>query len=282
MGNALPEGFAINAPKLIIQSDEELAIVSAISTVFPGAIQLLCSRHISENLKRHIAEMDLSARDKSDLHGRIMDLRHSTDLGDFKQRGHVIVEEVTREQEPHHAEYIEQVIDKLLKYNVEPRLQEGPIVPPDFDTNPSESYNHYIKMINDWRPMKIPALIKRLDGMVNLQDLEFRGAVHSSGNYRLTRQFKHLGINDETWASWNGPEGEAKKVEAVEKVRNAKARAERPRFVGSRDTLLQMPNVQRISRKPHQDRSAWAERVSRSRGAGSRSRSRGARRGSSV
>ena len=64
MGNALPKGFAINAPKLIIQSDEELAIVSAISTVFPGAIQLLCTRHISENVKRHIAEMDLSAKHK--------------------------------------------------------------------------------------------------------------------------------------------------------------------------------------------------------------------------
>ena len=50
-------------------------------------------------------------------------------------------------------------------------------------------------------------------------------------------------------------------------------------FIASRDGRLLMPNVPRISRKPHQDKSARAERVrlSRSR-AGSRSRSKGRQR----
>ena len=54
-------------------------------------------------------------------------------------------------------------------------------------------------------------------------------------------------------------------------------------FIASRDSRLLMPNVPRISRKPHQDKSARAERVrlSRSR-AGSRSRSKGRQRDKSI
>ena len=147
MGDYVPQGFTINAEKLMIGSDEEQAIVSALSHVFPGSIQLLCTHHISENLERHISHMDMSQREKGALHRKIMKLRHCKDLVEFKSEGQKIVEEVTNEHEREDAEYIEKVLEKMLKFSVEPRMQEGDIVPQDFTTNRSESFNSYVKLI---------------------------------------------------------------------------------------------------------------------------------------
>ena len=182
MAGCFPEGFAINSTKLMIGNDEEQALVSSIEDTFPNAIQLLCLRHISENLQRHISEFDLSKLEKERLHHKIMSLSEVNDLDDFKLRGSLIVEDVTREVDRDQAEYIEKVLAKMLKYNVAPRLREGNIVMPNFINNRSESYNSYLKLIFDHQPQKLPMLIKRLSEIVDFQELELRAAVHNSGD----------------------------------------------------------------------------------------------------
>ena len=273
MGDYVPQGFTINAEKLMIGSDEEQAIVSALSHVFPGSIQLLCTHHISENLERHISHMDMSQREKGALHRKIMKLRHCKDLVEFKSEGQKIVEEVTNEHEREDAEYIEKVLEKMLKFSVEPRMQEGDIVPQDFTTNRSESFNSYVKVLLHHKPCKIPTLIKRLEEIVDMQQAEFRGTVHNSGNFRLTRQFAHLAVSDETWATYERrPE---LKDEAVQKVQNARLRVRgRPQTVISSDRSFAMPNVPNVATKKSQRKRPRSERSGKSHRNESRNRSK--------
>jgi transposase-like protein len=39
---------------LVVRSDEEKAILKAINQSFPSAQQLLCQRHLEENVRRHM------------------------------------------------------------------------------------------------------------------------------------------------------------------------------------------------------------------------------------
>ena len=280
MGDSVPEGFSISSMKLMMGSDSEEAIVSALAECWPEAVQLLCTKHISDNVYSHILEMDLSADQRSKLHHDIMALRLSKDLADFKLRGQRIVEQVANDVDIPEAEYIEKVLDKMLTYNVEPRLQEGDIVPFNFTTNISESYNAYIKFIIDFRPQKLPKLIKRLEDIVDMQYCQLRDAVHNHGDFRLTRHFSKYAISDEVWAAWDTrQDGEALKVEAVTKLLDAKFKRERSGTVVSSDGRLTMPNFSRTARKPHQTKGARSERTDHSRQRKSRSRSRGAYRG---
>ena len=268
MRGCFPEGFAINATKLMLVNDEEAAIVSSIEDTFPSSIKLLCLRHISENVVKHISEYDWTKKEKDRLHHKIMSLTDCKDLDEFKLRGSLIVEEVTRAVDREQAEYIEKILDKLLRYNVEPRLREGSIVIPNFTNNRSESYNAYLKLILDHKPQKIPKLIERLEEIVGFQELQLRAAVHNSGDFRLAREFKKLAISDETWSSWE----DRLKDEAVGKLKGAKFPEEKSKTVVSSDGRLEMPRVGRTAKKPNQEKTPREERTR------TRSRSRSARR----
>ena len=58
-------GFDLRVEKLTFGTDEELALVNAIKTAFPGANHILCARHLQENANRNFSKFKIPDIEKN-------------------------------------------------------------------------------------------------------------------------------------------------------------------------------------------------------------------------
>ena len=59
-------------------------------------------------------------------------------------------------------------------------------IPINWKNNNCEAMNHILKLNLDWKPAKIPDLVKMLEKEINLQESLTRGALYGTGNFELS------------------------------------------------------------------------------------------------
>ncbi|CAG2195107.1 Threonine synthase-like 1 [Mytilus edulis] len=171
---------------LVIGSDEEKALVKAIKDSFPTSELTLCTRHLSENVTRHL-RTKVGVNDKnakqilSDLFGDNGLIEADTTV-DFSTK----VTDIERKYEDLVGPYLTQkVIPTIRDYVYNARKTESRI-PLQWKNNNCESINHILKLNQDWKPEKLPELINKIHKEIKLQESLVNGALYGHGDFELS------------------------------------------------------------------------------------------------
>ena len=72
-------------------------------------------------------------------------------------------------------------------------------IPINWKNNHCESINHILKLNLNWKPAKIPDLIKMLEKEVSLQESLTPGALYGTGNFELSLEAACLKVPQSVW-----------------------------------------------------------------------------------
>lgn len=71
--------------------------------------------------------------------------------------------------------------------------------PEPFYTNEVESKNNILKQQVSYKHSELPVFVDHMKGLLRDQRREIERAVASSGEYRLSSQYTHLGVEQQKW-----------------------------------------------------------------------------------
>ncbi|CAG2227674.1 unnamed protein product [Mytilus edulis] len=163
-----------------------MVATALIKDSFPTSELTLCTRHLSENVTRHL-RTKVGVNDKnakqilSDLFGDNGLIEADTTV-DFSTK----VTDIERKYEDLVGPYLTQkVIPTIRDYVYNARKTESRI-PLQWKNNNCESINHILKLNQDWKPEKLPELINKIHKEIKLQESLVNGALYGHGDFELS------------------------------------------------------------------------------------------------
>ena len=189
--------------KLIIGSDDEKALTSAIRHAMPEATQILCTRHLKSNAQDYLKnKVGVSKRERGLIMDQLFDCNGAAaanDSIDFAIRVDTAKELCMEiENGDRFIKYLDTRLAPLLRNGVfEPNVKCG--MGFNWTNNNMESMNHVLKTVVDWKPRPLPELIFKICDKVSLQQKEFRRALVGMGNYMLHEEHEHYRVSDGNW-----------------------------------------------------------------------------------
>ena len=194
--SVLPKDLPSN--NLVVGTDDEKALTSAVNNVFPECKQALCSLHLKKNLIRHLKDkVGVDSPKRSCLVNQIFNkdggsLMLSENEIDFEIKKNIIGESCPS-QDVIYFEKVCRQIYSVLKLNWEGFL------PRHWTNNNAESINHVLKQMVGWKPQQLPLLVEKLQANVKLQHLECERAIMAMGDFELGEEHQELATSQEEW-----------------------------------------------------------------------------------
>lgn len=175
-----------NLSKLVIGSDDEKALVKAITTVLPEATHVLCTRHLTENARQKLTDDAVSVIDRNTILKKIFGSEGIADANDT-----ICFEAKCDDFESYCSEISETFVkyfhDRLkghLKFKVnEPTRND--MIERKWTNNNCESVNHVLKQTVDWKTRPLTDFIERVRELIEGQFKELRSALLGTGEFRL-------------------------------------------------------------------------------------------------
>ena len=244
---------------LIIGSDEEKAILKAVRQSFPSACQLLCQRHLEQNIRRYL-QHKVGVADK--LKNKIIfsifgkdGLINSKDLLEFELKS-MEMSNTFLEIAPNFVSYFDNsLVPRVRDHIFKPRISRN-YIPLNWTNNNCESINNILKLSTNWKVLKLPDLIEKLYSIVKIQYADMRRALHGHGNYELIPKLKHLVLPHNVWSQKN----EEEKHSHFQKFMSTNAEKKEKTVISS-DGNLEIPATHSVARKPGQRKRVRAERT---------------------
>ena len=234
--------------KIVFGSDEEAALTKAVKQCFPSSVQVLCTRHLEENVRRYLAN-NAGVKEKvrrqvlTDIFGS-NGLTSSNEVNTFKLKV-VKLSDKYHKHIPAFKEYFEKIAEKICTGVFLPRVNNR-WIPIDWKNNACESMNHIIKLSANWKVMKLPDLIERLYRIVKLQQVDCRRALYGHGNYELAPWMSKCKVQHVHWTQKTDEE----KATLYEKF--LKGLPPNKHTVSSTDGCLTIPKTAKTAKKPGQ------------------------------
>jgi hypothetical protein len=148
---------------LIFGSDEEKGITSALKECFPKSLNILCTRHVKENLIRYLRDkVGMSNRKRDTLVEQIFHgdscLMSSVNVDSYDAKCISILADIG---EVEVIQYLEKQIFPSLKNNIVAR-EHYVTLPKTWTNNNCESANNILKRAAKWTPKQLPELVDML------------------------------------------------------------------------------------------------------------------------
>ena len=235
---------------IVVGSDEEKAILKAIQQSFPSAQQLLCQRHLEENVRRHLQKkVGVPEKTRNEVISLIFGkagLVNCKDQVDFELTC-LSLSNKFLEITPNFVSYFENsLVQRIRDYVFNPRMSTS-WIPLNWTNNNCESLNNILKLSTNWKILKLPDLIEKMHSIVKLQYADMRRALHGHGNYELAPKLKHLVLPNTVWMTKN----EDEKKKHFQKFLAATA-TKKEKTIVSTDGGLEIPTTPAVARKPGQ------------------------------
>ena len=247
---------SLGTNNLVIGSDEEKALVKAVQHSFPQAKLTLCTRHLEENLKRHLKnKVGMPENESKNV---VRDVFGSDGLTNLNSS--VLFVEKSSELERKYRETVgnyltEKLIPSIRKFIHDVSKNDGRI-PLNWKNNNCEAMNHILKLNLNWKPAKIPDLINMLYNEINLQEALIRGALYSREDYELSDEAACLKIPLSTWQQ----KTEAEKALLYKRFLSFGQRQLVCTTVASSDGKLLIPKTSNLAKKLAKDESGQEKR----------------------
>ena len=168
----------LGVSNLIVGSDEEKALVKAIKSSFCEAKLTLCTRHLEENLKRQLKnKIGMPDKESKQIGNEIFgpDGLISLDTTvSFAEKAC----DLERNYKDKVGPYLTEKLIPTIKEHVFKIYKSDTRLPLNWKNNHCEAMNHILKLNLNWKPAKIPELIKMLHREISLQEALIRGAIY--------------------------------------------------------------------------------------------------------
>ena len=238
-------GTEISGTNLVFGSDEEKAMIKALHQCFPNADHKICSRHVEENVKRHLrSKIGLNDAGTKTIVNSMFGkngLISSADDVSFDLRVLEIDGQIAKKI-PEFKDYFQKSAELIKKFVWKPGNEQSGL----WMNNACESMNHIIKLAANWKSLKLPQLVERLHDIVRLQYKDMRRALHGQGNYALAACARKLVVSNVVWEA----KSEKEKNELFMKL--LRFTTNKSKVVISTDGKLSIPKTPSTARKPGQ------------------------------
>ena len=152
----------LGVSNLIVGSDEEKALVKAIKSSFCEVKLTLCTRHLEENLKRQLKnKIGMPDKESKQIGNEIFgpDGLISLDTTvSFAEKAC----DLERNYKDKVGPYLTEKLIPTIKEHVFKIYKSDTRLPLNWKNNHCEAMNHILKLNLNWKPAKIPELIKML------------------------------------------------------------------------------------------------------------------------
>ena len=188
--------------KLVIGSDDEKALVKAITAVFPEATHVLCTRHLEENARHILQDDTVSKKQRVNLLDKIFGQDGLIDADDticYDEQVREIETEMTEVSSKFLAYFQKRLIPALKEKVNDPQRQNKVIQ--HWTNNNCESMNHVLKQTVDWKSKPLPELVSLVLDLVNGQFKRIRSSIVRVGDYRLTDMYRQFERSKTDWIS---------------------------------------------------------------------------------
>ena len=192
----------IDLTKLVIGTDDETAMVKAITTAFPNSTHVLCTRHLRENTMRKLIDDAVDKKDRNLILDKIYGLGGIMDADDticFQEKCENF-EPFCREISSKFMDYFKSRLKNqlLTKVNGPTRLD---LIDDEWTNNNCESVNHMLKQIVEWKSKPLTEFVSHLNDLVDGQFKDLRSALIGTGEYRLADNYKQFQISKTNWVT---------------------------------------------------------------------------------
>ena len=140
---------------IVVRSDEDKALVKAIKSSFPNSELTLCTRHLSENMSRHMRnKVGMNEKATKQVVDEIFGdngLIEADTTVEFTKQVNIIESKYQAMIGPY---LTNKAIPTIKKYVYNARMSDLRI-PLQWKNNSCESINHILKLNQDWKPDKL-------------------------------------------------------------------------------------------------------------------------------
>ena len=238
-------GQDINRFEILFGTDDEKALTNAIDMTFPSATRKLCSKHIKDNIIRHLTDKIPKTTEERNIIVREIfgptGVATANDSAHFSERNEAMKQKL-RQDHQDFLEYYE-------KY-VEAKIADHCIDDNDslWTNNNTESMNHRLKQAIKWNPKKTDDLVEQLYNVVRVQMTDLRRALYGTGNFSLAPR---LGKHKLAVAVWHA-KSEDDKHACLQKFLKLNTREKKAETVTSVDGQYTVRSTQNVAKKPNQ------------------------------
>lgn len=180
---------------MVIGSDDEQALVKALTSIFPEATHVLCSRHLRQNAKQKLIDDAITLNDRKAILNKIFG-----NGGIIESEDSICFEELCDQLEMHCSKISENFV-RYFKSRLRPQLKAKATEPANLDridshwtNNNCESINHILKQAVDWKSKPLVQLVETLQNLVKGQFQDLRSALIGPGEYRLAESHKQFQV----------------------------------------------------------------------------------------
>ena len=198
-----------------IGTDGEAALVNAMATSFPVAIQLRCFLHFKSNVERKLHSLNLPKTVVETIVSDVMGCPTQLQLGvvdaetpyeldkQLKQaesRWNAL-EQPYRSPPEFHKWFMRYCRDTVADHMVrDVRSRAGLGNPPDpFYTNAVESMNKVLKQAIHYQKCELPDFVRKMQDVIENQKQEIQQAIIGIGEYRLSTEHENLCVQSSKW-----------------------------------------------------------------------------------
>ena len=197
-------GQLIDVPSSpVFGSDDDKAQSKAIDEAFPNVKRLTCTRHLKENIQRHLCDtVGCSMADRQRIMQQIFGPKgmcYASDpvTLDIRQQNVLNVAEVVA---PTFIPYFNQRIVPMIRMNLETKiLTDLPMTNRPWTNNNCESMNHVLKQVTEWKSRCMLDLILILHNVVRSQQDDLKRALIGMGNYQLAKGYEKFELQPFVW-----------------------------------------------------------------------------------
>lgn len=184
----------------MVGTDDEHALVKAITTEFPHSIHVLCTRHLQENARQQLTDDGVCLNERKIILSKIFGqdgIVGATDNVCFESKCDELQNYCTNLADKF-VIYFNRRLKGLIKYKVNEPMREG-FISCSWTNNNSESINHMLKQTVNWETKGLPEFVRLTNTLVDGQFKELRSALLGTGEFRLAPSHEHFLVSKLHW-----------------------------------------------------------------------------------
>lgn len=177
----------MDTSKPVIVTDDERALVNAITSSFPDAKHVLRTRHMRQNVNQKLTDASVDKSDRKMLLNKILG-----EDGIIIANDTICFEEKCKEVETLSQSVSQSFLwhfQKRVKECLDKNRKESELVSPQADkqwtNNNCESLNHVLKQYIEWKSQPLLELIEAIQELVDVQFKDLRRSFVGTGQFKL-------------------------------------------------------------------------------------------------
>ena len=190
----------VDTCKLVIGTDDEKAMVNAITSSFPDSSHILCTRHLRQNVNQKLTDAAVDKADKFMLIDKMFGeegIINADDTVCFDEKCEEF-ESLCQSVSGSFLRYFQ----KRVKENLNKKRSEPDTVAnadKQWTNNNCESLNHVLKQSIQWKSQPLTDLIEQAEELVNAQFTDLRRSLFGSGCFVLAESHKQFAVSRNVW-----------------------------------------------------------------------------------